>query len=160
LAAFLNLPANCDWRIGGGRNKATEQLDIAIIQSLVRKGVIDDRVGNYGHVIVDECHHLSALSFEQVVHRAKGRFLLGVSATVTREDGHHPLSFMQCGPVRYRVNAKAQAATRPFAHTVFVRPTSFVADRAATSDRRLEFQALYRDLIDAAAAAISVDGTA
>ena len=68
-----------------------------VIQSLVRKGVVDDRVAEYGHVIVDECHHLSAHSFEQVVRRAKARFVLGLSATVTRKDGHHPIIFMQCG---------------------------------------------------------------
>ena len=74
-------------------------------------------VQNYGHVIIDECHHLSAQSFEQVVRRAKAKFVLGLSATVTRKDGHHPIIFMQCGPVRHRVNAKAQAAARPFEHS-------------------------------------------
>ena len=91
----------------------------------MRKGVVKDCVGEYGHLIVDECHHLSAQSFEQVVRRAKARFVTGLSATVTRKDGHHPIIFMQCGPVRHRVDAKAQAAARPFQHTVLVRPTSF-----------------------------------
>ena len=125
LAAFLDVPAKSIGRIGGGRNKPTGLLDVAVIQSLVRKGVVDDRVGDYGQVIVDECHHLSAHSFEQVVRRAKARFVLGLSATVTRKDGHHPIIFMQCGPVRHRVDAKAQAAARPFEHTVVVRPTAF-----------------------------------
>ena len=84
-----------------------------------------DLVAEYGHLIVDECHHLSAQSFEQVVRRAKAKFVTGLSATVTRKDGHHPIIFMQCGPVRHRVDAKAQAAARPFEHTVLVRPTSF-----------------------------------
>jgi very-short-patch-repair endonuclease len=123
-------------------------LDVALIQSLVRKGVVDDRVGEYGHLIVDECHHLSAHSFEQVVRRAKARFVLGLSATVTRKDGHHPIIFMQCGPIRYRVSAKAQAAIRPFTHSVVVRPTAFHSRRKTESDKRSEFQALYRELID------------
>ena len=65
---------------------------------------MDDIVEHYGHVIVDECHHLSAYSFEQVARHAKARFVTGLSATVTRKDGHHPIIFMQCGPLRYRVN--------------------------------------------------------
>ena len=81
--------------------------------------------GDYGHLIVDECHHLSAQSFEQVVRRAKAKFVTGLSATVTRKDGHHPIVFMQCGPVRHRVDARAQAAARPFTHAVHVRPTGF-----------------------------------
>jgi superfamily II DNA or RNA helicase len=118
-----------------------------VIQSLVRKGVVNDCVANYGHVIVDECHHLSARSFEQVVRRAKARFVLGLSATVTRKDGHHPIIVMQCGPVRHRVDARAQAAARPFEHTVVVRPTTFDGARSPDSDKRIEFQALYQDLV-------------
>jgi very-short-patch-repair endonuclease len=121
-------------------------LDVAVIQSLVRKGVVNDQVGEYGHLVVDECHHLSARSFEQVVRRAKARFVTGLSATVTRKDGHHPIVFMQCGPVRYRVDAKAQAAARPFRHTVLVRPTSFRPLAAADPDARIQFHDLYRQL--------------
>ena len=123
-------------------------IDVAVIQSLVRKGVVDDRVGDYGQSIVDECHHLSAHSFEQVARRAKARFVLGLSATVTRKDGHHPIIFMQCGPVRHRVDAKSQAAARPFEHTVIVRPTAFQASASARLDKRIEFQTLYQCLVD------------
>jgi superfamily II DNA or RNA helicase/very-short-patch-repair endonuclease len=148
LAGFLDvLPADIG-RIGGGRNKPTGRVDVAVIQSLVRKGVVDDRVGHYGHLIVDECHHLSAYSFEQVARRAGARFVLGLSATVTRKDGHQPIIFMQCGPVRYRVDAKAQAALRPFRHTVVVRPTSFLSKNGEASDKRIQFQALYKALIE------------
>ena len=107
-----------------------------MIQSLVRKGVVKDLVGDYGHIIVDECHHLSAQSFELVARRAKAKYVMGLSATVTRKDGHHPIIFMQCGPVRYRVDAKVAATERPFAHTVHVRPTSFRPLTEADPDRR------------------------
>ena len=103
---------------------------------------------NYGHLIVDECHHLSAQSFEQVARHAKARFVLGLSATVARKDGHHPIIFMQCGPVRHRVNAKEQAAARPFAHNVLVRPTAFMPNRSPDADKRVEFQNLYRELVE------------
>jgi len=148
LSTFLDVPAKSIGRIGGGRRKPTGLIDVAVIQSLVRKGIVDDCVANYGHVIVDECHHLSAHSFEQVVRRANARFVLGLSATVTRKDGHHPIIFMQCGSVRYRVDARAQAATRPFEHTVLVRPTTFQSVTEADSDKRVEFQALYQELVD------------
>jgi superfamily II DNA or RNA helicase/very-short-patch-repair endonuclease len=148
LSTFLGLPRKSIGRIGGGRNAPTGTIDVAIIQSLVKKGVVDNRVDGYGHLIVDECHHLSAHSFEQVARQAKARFVLGLSATVARKDGHHPIIFMQCGPVRHRVNAKAQAAARPFEHYALVQPTSFQSARAPESDRRLEFQTLYRELVE------------
>lgn len=148
LSTFLGVPSKSIGRIGGGRNTATGLLDVAVIQSLVRKGVVGDRVADYGHLIVDECHHLSAHSFEQVARQAKARFVLGLSATVARKDGHHPIIFMQCGPVRHRVNARMQAASRPFEHFALVQPTSFQPARAPNADKRVEFQTLYEELVN------------
>jgi superfamily II DNA or RNA helicase len=148
LSAFLGLPAKAIGRIGGGRTRPTGLLDVAVIQSLVRNGVVDDRVADYGHLILDECHHISAHSFEQVTRQAKARFVAGLSATVARKDGHHPIIFMQCGPVRHRVNAKAQAAARPFEHFVLVQPTAFQPTRGTGTDKRVEFNALYLELVD------------
>jgi superfamily II DNA or RNA helicase len=146
LSTFLDRSPKTIGRIGGGRRKPTGSLDVAIIQSLVRKGVVNDRLAEYGHVIVDECHHLSAHSFEQVVRQAKARFITGLSATVCRKDGHHPIVFMQCGPVRHRVDAKSQAAARPFEHTVCVRPTGFRPLGELSEDVRVRFQELYSQL--------------
>lgn len=147
LTEFLNVEESDIGRIGGGRRKPTGRIDVAIIQSLVRKGVVNDCVADYGHVIVDECHHLSARSFELVARRAKAKYVTGLSATVTRKDGHHPIIFMQCGPVRHTVNAKAEAVARPFEHSVMVRPTSFRPIVEAAPDARMQFQDLYRELI-------------
>jgi superfamily II DNA or RNA helicase/very-short-patch-repair endonuclease len=147
LTHFLNLPPQAIGRFGGGRKKPTGLLDVALIQSLVRHGVVNDLVGEYGHLIVDECHHVSAHGFEQVVRQAKARFVTGLSATVTRKDGHHPIIFMQCGPVRHRVDAKSQAAARPFEHVVCVRPTGFHATKALSEDCREQFQELYSHLV-------------
>jgi superfamily II DNA or RNA helicase/very-short-patch-repair endonuclease len=151
LSTFLGLPLKAIGRIGGGKKKPTGMLDVALIQSLVRKGVVDDRVDEYGHLVVDECHRLSAPSFEQVARRAKAKFFTGLSATVTRKDGHHPIIFMQCGPVRYRLDAKKQAGLQPFSHTVVVRPTGFFPVRAAEPDPRSQFKELYDELIEDAA---------
>jgi len=147
LSTFLDIPGKSIGRLGGGRKKLTGNLDVALIQSLVRKGVVDDRVSDYGHVIVDECHHLSAHSFELVARRVKARFICGLSATVTRKDGHHPIIFMQCGPVRYRVDAKQQAVARPFTHHVIVRPTGFRALGETDPDPRNEYQNLCSEII-------------
>jgi superfamily II DNA or RNA helicase len=125
LTAFSNMPRDAIGMIGGGRRKPKGQVDVALIQSLVRRGEVDDIVGNYGHLVVDECHHLSAVSFELVARRSKARYVLGLSATVTRKDGHHPIIVMQCGPVRHRVDARSEAAKRPFDHVVRIRDTSF-----------------------------------
>lgn len=123
LQTFLGLDRTQIGTIGGGRHKSTNVIDIASIQSLIHDGVVDDLVGNYGMVVVDECHHLSAFTFESVIRQCKCRYVLGLSATLTRKDGHHPIIFMQCGPVRYHVNDRQQAQERPFDHRVVVRET-------------------------------------
>jgi len=150
LSTFLDLDTKAIGRLGGGKRKLTGKLDVALIQSLVRKGVVDDRISEYGHLVVDECHHLSAHSFELVVRRAKARFVLGLSATVARKDGHHPIVFMQCGPVRHRVDARQQAMARPFSHRVIVRPTGLRPSADPDPDRRVEYQNLCTAIIQSA----------
>ncbi len=147
LSSFLNLPAKSIGRLGGGHKKLSGVIDVALIQSLVRKGIVDDRVANYGHLVIDECHHLSAYSFELVARRVKARFVLGLSATVARKDGHHPIIFMQCGPVRHRVDAKEQADARPFSHHVIVRPTGLRPMTEPDPDKRVEYQSLCAEII-------------
>lgn len=146
LSSFLELPKNAIGRIGGGKRKPTGIIDVAVIQSLVRKGIVDEVVSQYGHLIVDECHHLPAFSFEQVARQTKAKFITGLSATLARKDGHHPIILMRCGPVRYRVDAKAAALLRPFEHTVLVRPTSFIPSKPANDDTRLRFHELYEEI--------------
>jgi superfamily II DNA or RNA helicase len=125
LSQFLGLDPSAIGQIGAGKRKPKGCIDVALIQSLCHKGVVDDVVGEYGHLIVDECHHLPAVSFELVARAAKARYVTGLSATAIRKDGHHPIVFMQCGPVRYRVDARAQAGLQPFDHRVVVRRTAF-----------------------------------
>lgn len=116
LSTFLGMAKTDIGQIGGGKKRPTGKVDVALIQSLSAKGIVSDTVGNYGHLVVDECHHASARSFEIVARQSKAKFMLGLSATVARKDGHHPIIFMQCGPVRYRVEDRQQAAERPFSH--------------------------------------------
>ena len=125
LAAFLDLPPKSIGQVGGGIDKRTGIIDVGIIQSLNRKGEVKDLVAEYGQVIIDECHHISAFSFEQVLKQVKARYVCGLTATPVRKDGHHPIIMMQCGPIRFRVDAKKQAVARPFEHIVIPRHTTF-----------------------------------
>jgi superfamily II DNA or RNA helicase len=125
LASYLSVDRAEIGAIGGGRTRSTGRLDVAVIQSLVRRGVVSDAIAGYGHLVVDECHHLSAASFELVARRSKARYVLGLSATVARRDGHHPIILMQCGPVRYRVEPKAHALQHGIEHHVVLRNTAF-----------------------------------
>jgi superfamily II DNA or RNA helicase len=131
LAMFLNLPVDSIGQVGGGRDSRSGVLDVAVIQSLHHQGEVKDFVAEYGHVIIDECHHISAVTFERVMREVKARYVLGLTATPMRKDGHHPIIFMQCGPIRYRMQARAMTESTPFRHVVVPRLTSLQPDAAA-----------------------------
>src|SRR5439155_14958460 len=90
-----------------------------------RKDEVKDFVAEYGQVIIDECHHISAFTFEQVMRQVKAKYVVGLTATPTRKDGHHPIIYMQCGPVRYNMSARTMTETTPFEHRVTPRYTEF-----------------------------------
>ena len=97
---------------GGGRKKPTGIIDIATYQSLVNKkdNTISPIVQDYGHVIVDECHHLSAPRFEMVMNEVRAKYVLGLTATPERQDGHQKIIFMAAGPIRHKVkNSTAES---------------------------------------------------
>ena len=91
LAVFLGIDAKSIGQIGAGKRHPTGVIDVAMMQSLIRRDQIDELVGAYGHVIVDECHHVPAVSFERVMNAVGARFVLGLTATPQRRDGHQPI---------------------------------------------------------------------
>jgi len=145
LAMFLNLPARSIGQIGGGKNDPSGCVDVAIIQSSHDKAGVKDFVAEYGQVIVDECHHLSAFTFEQVMKQVKAKYVLGLTATPERKDGHHPIIYMQCGPIRFKLSARSMTASSPFEHEVIPRLTEFCVppEQADTT-----IQELYAGLVD------------
>jgi len=117
LQAFLGAEKGLIGALGGGKNKLTGKIDVAVMQSLSRQGQVDPRVENYGQLIVDECHHVGAVSFDALLRRAKPKYVLGLTATPIRRDGQQPILFMQCGPLRY---AAARSSGAP--QSLEVRP--------------------------------------
>jgi superfamily II DNA or RNA helicase len=101
LQSFLGVGKGVVGTIGGGKAKPTGKIDIAVMQSLSRQGEVNSLVENYGHVIVDECHHIGAASFDAILKQAKAKYVLGLTATPIRRDGQQPIIFMQCGPTRH-----------------------------------------------------------
>jgi superfamily II DNA or RNA helicase len=139
LQTFLGLDKKTIGLIGGGKHKPTGKIDIAVMQSLTRKEELSTLIESYGHVIVDECHHLSASSFESILKQAKARYVLGLTATPIRRDGQQPIIFMQCGPIRHRA-ARTENAT----HTLEVIPRYL--DTRFASEGSSEIQDVFRQI--------------
>ncbi|HOH98119.1 MAG TPA: DEAD/DEAH box helicase family protein [Candidatus Cloacimonadota bacterium] len=134
-------------QIGGGIDKRTGKIDVAIIQSLTHKHAVKELVKDYGMVIVDECHHISAFSFEQVLKSVQAKYVYGLTATPIRQDGHHPIVYMQCGPIRYKVDAKPQVLQRSFTHKVVTRQTNFSIIKGS-EDAEIKITDVYQALVE------------
>jgi superfamily II DNA or RNA helicase len=145
LAAFLDIPTRSIGQFGAGRNKGKGTIDIGMLQSLSAKGEVRDVVADYGQVLIDECHHVPAVTFERVLSEVRARYVTGLTATPTRKDGHDPILVLQCGPIRHRVDARAQAEAQPFEHVVVPRLTSFALSVDAAD---AGIQEIYSRLVD------------
>ena len=106
-------------------NKLHGIIDIALMQSCMTDGEVKPFVKDYGLVIADECHHVSAVNFEQILKAVNARYVYGLTATPIRKDGHQPIIFMQCGPIRYNADAKAQMRGQTFQRLLVPRFTPF-----------------------------------
>ncbi len=144
ISIFLGRDTKSIGQIGGGKRRLTGQVDVAMIQSLSRKDSVDEIVAEYGQVIIDECHHLPAVSFERVLSEVKARYVVGLTATPQRRDGQQPIIHMQMGPIRFKVDTRNHLAQLPFNHRLVVRETDFDPPAKAT-DRTI--QELYRLLV-------------
>ncbi|RKT98698.1 DEAD/DEAH box helicase [Burkholderia sp. Nafp2/4-1b] len=109
LQSFLGLDPRAIGAIGGGKSKATGRIDVAMLQSVAPDGTRGELLRRYGQVIVDECHHVSADSFEAVLKAVHARYVLGLTATPVRRDSQQPVMFMLCGPIRHAARQPANA---------------------------------------------------
>lgn len=144
LSMFLNLRPRDIGRIGGGARRINGLLDVAMIQSLSRRGEVDALVSRYGHVVVDECHHVPAVSFERLMREVKARYVLGLTATPRRRDGLHPILELQLGPPRFSISSKSSPEERTFERRLVVRETEFKLPECTSVTT---IQGIYRQLV-------------
>ncbi|MDR4503279.1 MAG: DEAD/DEAH box helicase family protein [Candidatus Scalindua sp.] len=134
-------------QLGAGKDRLSGIIDVAIMQSLNTAGEVKESVKKYGMIIVDECHHIPAFRFEQIVKESNAKFIYGLTATPERQDGHHPIIFLYCGPIRFTVDAKKQAEKMPFDHYVIPR-FSYFRISAGKNEKELTIQEIYSELIE------------
>ncbi|AUZ85534.1 TOTE conflict system archaeo-eukaryotic primase domain-containing protein [Methylophaga nitratireducenticrescens] len=134
--------------VGGGKRKPSDVIDIATYQSLVNKkdNSISHLIQDYGHIIVDECHHLSAPRFEMVLNEVRAKYVLGLTATPERQDGHQKIIFMAAGPIRYKVKSSTD---EQFTQTVIINQFyDAPPHELVKTDERPKVTDAYRWLVD------------
>lgn len=119
VCEYFGVDAKSIGKLGNGKKKLTSNIDIATLQSLKNRA---EMIEEYSQIIIDEVHHIPAVSFEIPLKRFKGKYILGLSATPLRQDGMHPIMFMQCGDVAYEAKRDVKKI-----HTLKTIPSSFEA---------------------------------
>ena len=127
---FLGIPKKDIGYYSGTKKKRNGIIDVVVMQSIVKKDAIESWVSDYGQIIIDECHHISAASFERVVKKCPAYYRLGLSATIIRKDNQHPIVLMNLGDVRYA----GIRATSLFEQKVFPRITNFTTEQTEIND--------------------------
>ena len=125
LSYFLDINKKEIGQCGASKENLNGKLDVASFQSLFKKDNLEEIVKNYGLVIVDECHHVAAFSFEKVLKAIRSKYVYGLTATPTRKDGWHKIIYMQCGDIRVRVSNKELKQNKEMEHTVIVKKTNY-----------------------------------
>ncbi|MCM1083299.1 MAG: DEAD/DEAH box helicase [Clostridium sp.] len=125
LSVFLNIPKKEIGVIGGGKKNPTGKIDVAVSQSLYRENKVSEFVKGYGQIICDECHHVSAVGFEQILKTSPAKYKYGLTATLKRKDGKERIVLMQLGPVCYKDLSKV---TSELGHKVYVLETGITAN--------------------------------
>jgi superfamily II DNA or RNA helicase len=140
LSEFTDISPKTIGRIGGGQRRVTGRSDIAMIQTLTRTDTANDLLRRYGHVVIDECHHVPAVSIERLLSAIPARHVTGLTATPYRRDGHQPIITMQCGPIRHQVAAATAGAQQALELLVTRKDTNF---EAAKLPREASIQEIY-----------------
>lgn len=143
---FLDLPRESIGTISSGKVKPIGIVDIATVQTLANQKDWQKEISRYGMIIVDECHHAAARQYESILKHYTSKYVLGLSATPRRRDGHQPIVYMQCGPVRYRVNHKKENHSQPLMHRLCVRPTQFKSTLISDGQKKIRIQNIFKEL--------------
>ena len=119
------------------------RLLVSMAQTLARRDDLAEFAKAYGLVVVDECHHVPAVTFERVVRDMPVRHWLGLTATPYRRDHLEKLITMYCGAERYRMTPDHDEQLR--VERILV---SHTTSDEQSGDEELGIQAVFRALVE------------
>lgn len=140
LQTFLGVSKG-DIHILGKARHPDAPVALGMFPTLARSEFPGTLLAKYGHVVIDECHHVPAASFEAAMKRCTARYILGLTATPNRKDGLQKILFLQCGPIRHRIDLDHSEEQ---SRTVFVREFSL---RLPPGKDRLPIHQIWEHLI-------------
>jgi len=122
LGVFLGILPKEIGIFGAQKKKQLGKVDIGMLQTFAKMANPEEYLKTYGHIVIDECHHIPAVSFESVLKKCPALYVLGLTATPYRKDGHQAIIHMQCGPIRHEIT---EASSPMLTKKVIIRETEF-----------------------------------
>lgn len=133
ISTFLGIPPKEIGNLSGAKKKMTGKLDLAMLQSLKNIEDLTEIAQSYSQIIIDECHHIPATSFEDILKQLPARYVVGLTATPYRKDGLEKILFQQCGPIRHELQDSEGLALKKLVtiHETGFRVPSEIGDKPA-----------------------------
>jgi len=96
---FLGIPKTQIGIISAGKKKTGKQVTIATLQTLARYKDIKEIQNTFGVVIIDECHHIPAKTYREIITSFKSKHCYGLTATHERKFGQEIVTELCIGQV-------------------------------------------------------------
>ena len=141
LSSFLDIDPQEIGVYEGKKRTPGGKVDIAMVQTMTNMQDADEHLSRYGQVIIDEGHHIPAVSFESLLKKIPAKYILGLTATPMRKDGLQPIIFMQCGPIRCEME---EYGAKSLIKTAIIKETHF---QLKTTRRQLPIHEIWDQLI-------------
>jgi superfamily II DNA or RNA helicase len=145
IESFLGIPKKDIGRIGAGKNKPGRHITVAMIQSMekaLESAENTELFNAFGTVIIDECHHVPAESYQRVVSKLNSYYMYGLTATPFRKYNDGKLIFIHLGEIIHEI--KAPEVQNQSGTQIIIRDTDLFVPFNTKTD---QFETLFKILI-------------
>ena len=104
-----------------------KEITVAMIQTLNRSDESDTISDSFGTIIVDECHHIPAKTFREVIVKLNSYYLYGLTATPKRKNKDEKLIYFYIGNILYNAEQDEHVHTNTTRAEINIRETNLYA---------------------------------
>lgn len=153
IESFLGMPKSEIGQISGRKKKVGKQITVAMMQSLIKMATIDDLANQFGTIIIDECHHIPAKTFRELIVKFNPYYLYGLTATPKRKYNDEKLIYFYIGDIIAEIDPNKERSIAARAITLHIKqtdlsvPFDYKIDEFETLSKILTFDSSRNNLI-------------
>ncbi|MBI2314762.1 DEAD/DEAH box helicase family protein [Candidatus Daviesbacteria bacterium] len=153
IESFLGISKTEIGQISGRKKKLGKQITVAMMQSLIKMATIDDLTNQFGTIIIDECHHIPAKTFRELIVKFNPYYLYGLTATPKRKYNDEKLIYFYIGDIIAEIDPNKEKSTATRAITLHIKqtdlsvPFDYKIDEFETLSKILTFDSSRNNMI-------------